>query len=61
MQGREQTYVLPPLSIRVASLVPESARHIRETSVPTLTAIGGREFRARLFRLVALILFGVAA
>ena len=60
VQGREQSYLLPPLSIRVASLVPESARHIRETSVPTLTEIGGREFRARLFRLVALILFSVA-
>jgi hypothetical protein len=60
VQGREQTYLLPPLSIRVASLVPESARHIRETSVPTLAEIGSREFRARLFRVLALILFSVA-
>jgi hypothetical protein len=61
VQGREQTYLMPPLSIRVASLVPESARHIRETAVPTLAEIGQREFRARLFRLVAVILFGIAA
>jgi hypothetical protein len=61
VQGREQTYVLQPLPLRVASLVPDTARHIRESAVPTLTDIAGREFRARMLRLIALILFGVAA
>lgn len=60
VQGREQTYVLPSIPLHVASLVPDSARHIRETSVPTLVAIAAREFRARMLRLVALILFGIA-
>jgi hypothetical protein len=60
LQGREQTYVLPPLSMRVASLVPDSARHIRESGVPSLTQIAGREFRARLLRISALILFSIA-
>ena len=60
LQGREQTYVLPPLSMRVASLVPDSARHIREASVPSLGEIASREFRARLLRILALSLFSVA-
>jgi hypothetical protein len=60
VQGREQSYELPPLTIRVASLVPESARSIREPAVPSLAAIAGRAFRARMFRTIALILFGLA-
>jgi len=60
VQGREQTYNLPPIPLRITTLVPDQARHIRESGVPTLTQIASREFRARMFRLVALILFGVA-
>jgi hypothetical protein len=60
LQGREQTYVLPPLPMNVASLVPDTAMHIRESRVPTLAEIAAREFRARMFRLVAFILFAVA-
>ena len=61
LQGREQSYELPALIIRVASLVPESARGIREPAVPTFAAIGARGFRARMFRTIAMILFGIAA
>jgi hypothetical protein len=61
VQGREQAYVLPPLPMRVASLVADDARQIREPRVPTFAEIATREFRARMFRLVALILFGIAA
>ena len=61
VQGREQSYQLPPIAMRVSSLVPENARSIREPAVPSFAAIAAREFRARMFRLVALILFGVAA
>lgn len=61
VQGREQTYELPALTIRINSLVPGNANHIREANVPSLDDIAQREFRARMFRLVALILFGVAA
>jgi hypothetical protein len=60
VQGREQTYELPALTMRINSLVANDARHIRESSVPSLDEIGAREFRARMFRLIALILFGVA-
>lgn len=61
IQGREQTYVLPAISMRVASLVPDTARHIRESGLPTLDQIASREFRARLLRIIALTLFGAAA
>jgi hypothetical protein len=60
IQGREQTYELPALTMRVNSLVAGNASHIREGAVPSLDAIANRAFRARMFRLVALILFGVA-
>jgi hypothetical protein len=61
VQGREQSYELPPIPMRVMSLVPDTARGIRESSAPTFDTIAAREFRARMFRLIALILFGVAA
>lgn len=60
LQGREQTYELPALTVRVNSLVANDARHIRELAVPSLDDIAAREFRARMFRLVALLLFGIA-
>lgn len=59
--GREQTYELPALAMRLQSLVPAGAGHIRESAVPSLDAIAAREFRARLFRLIALVLFAASA
>jgi len=61
VQGREQTYELPALTMRINSLVASDARHIREAAVPSLDEIAAREFRAQMFRLLALILFGIAA
>ena len=60
VQGREQTYELPALTMRINSLVANDARHIREAPVPSLVAIAARDFRARMFRVIALILFGLA-
>jgi hypothetical protein len=60
VQGREQTYELPALTMRINSLVANDANHIREATVPSLDDIAAREFRARMYRLVALIMFGVA-
>jgi hypothetical protein len=61
VQGREQTYELPALTMRINSLVANDASHIREATVPSLDDIAARQFRSRMYRLVALILFGVAA
>ena len=41
VQGREQTYELPPLTMQIASLVPETRAHIRESAVPSLADIAG--------------------
>jgi hypothetical protein len=60
VQGREQNYEMPALTMRINSLVASDARHIRESAVPTLDDIAAREFRARMFRLVALMLFSIA-
>ena len=60
MQGREQTYILPPIPIRVAALVPSSETHIREAPVPTLTAISARQARGALLRTIGLIVVAVA-
>jgi hypothetical protein len=61
VQGREQSYELPALTMRINSLVANDARHIRESTIPSLDDIAAREFRARMFRLVAYLLFGIAA
>jgi hypothetical protein len=60
VQGREQTYVLPALPIHVASLVPASETHIRETPVATLSSIASRQTRAALLRTTGTITFVVA-
>lgn len=61
VQGREQTYILPPIAIRVASLVPSSEMHIREAAVPNLTAIASRQARGALLRTVGLIVLAASA
>jgi hypothetical protein len=61
VQGREQNYEMPAITMRINALVASDARHIREPAVPGLDEIAAREFRARMFRLVATILFGIAA
>lgn len=61
LQGREQTYTMPPLPIRIHSLVPRDATDIRSTAgAPALADIDRREFRADLLRVTALVLFTVA-
>jgi hypothetical protein len=60
VQGREQTYILPPIPIRVASLVASSETHIREAPVPTLTAIAARQARGALLRTVGVIVLAVS-
>jgi hypothetical protein len=60
IQGRDQTYMLPPQSIRVMSLVPADASDIRDTSAETFGDIDQRAFRANLFTVVGSVLFVVA-
>jgi hypothetical protein len=60
VQGREQTYIMAPIPIRVAALVASTETHIREAPVPTLTAIASRRARGALLRTVGLIVMAFA-
>lgn len=61
VQGRDLTYGMPSLPVRVASLVPDTATDIREAPAPTFSTIQTLEFRGRILRIVAGTLFALAA
>lgn len=60
VEGRDQTYLLPPLSIRMLSLVPNDATDIRDASAETFGDVDRRAFRANLFTVIGGVLFAVA-
>jgi hypothetical protein len=60
-EGRDQTYVLPALPMRIASLVPRSASDIRDASGNTFADIEARRARATRATVAAAILFAFAA
>jgi hypothetical protein len=61
IQGRDQTYVLPPQSVRVLSLVPADAADIRDARPETFSDIDQRAFRANLFTVIGSTLLVIAA
>jgi hypothetical protein len=61
LQGRDQSYILPPLSLRVLSLVPADATDIRDTPYQTFNDIDQRGFRANLLTVIGGVLLAVAA
>jgi len=61
IEGRDQTYVLPALSMRVLSLVPGDANDIRDAGAETFGDIDQRGFRASLLTVIGGILFALAA
>jgi hypothetical protein len=61
LQGRDQTYLLPPQSVRVMSLVPADAADIRDTAGETFGDLDQRAFRANLFTIIGGVLFTLAA
>jgi hypothetical protein len=52
-QGRDQTYQLPALPMRILSLVPRSASDIRDASGQTFATIASRRFRSSLALVLA--------
>jgi hypothetical protein len=60
-QGRDQTYILPALPMRILSLVPKSADDIRDASGQTFASIESRRFRASLATTTAWVSFAFAA
>ena len=59
-QGRDQAYLLPPLSMRILSLVPEDARDIRDASSDTFGDIENRLFRSTQEFVAAMVAFSFA-
>ena len=60
VEGRELTYILPPESVRVLSLVPAAVADIRELPGDTFGDAEARLFRANVTVLVAAVLAIVA-
>jgi hypothetical protein len=60
-EGREKTYVLPQLPIRVVSLVPAIATDIRDAARDTFAHIAERNLLANVAFIVAGILYAFAA
>lgn len=60
VQGREQSYLLPPASVRLISIVPDDTNDIREAPAATFTRIEDRVSRANLMQTVAGVLFALA-
>ena len=58
-EGIERKHELPPLAVRVLSLVPADARDIREAPVPTLAELDDAAFRARALTAAGGTLLGV--
>ena len=59
-QGRDQSYSLPALSLRVLSLVPGAARDIRDASTLTFADLESRRFRARALGILGWVLYALA-
>ena len=59
-QGRDQSYSLPALSLRVLSLVPGASRDIRDASALTFGDLESRRFRARALGVVGWVLYALA-
>ena len=60
LQGRDLTYLLPPHSMRLLSVVPADAIDIRDASSGTFSDLEQRAFRANLFGVVGQVLIVLA-
>jgi hypothetical protein len=60
-EGRDQTYLLPALPMRVLSIVPRTAADIRDASGQTFANIESRRFRSTAALVGASIAFAFAA
>jgi hypothetical protein len=59
-QGRDQTYALPALAMRVNSLVPKKAADIRDNTTDTFAEIESRRLRSSAELVASAIAFGFA-
>ena len=56
LEGRDLSYVLPPLPIKVLSLVPADAADIRDASAASFATVESLRSRSRMFEAVAIAL-----
>jgi hypothetical protein len=59
VRGIERRHQLPPLLMRVVSLVPDEADDIREAAVDTFEQIDDASFAASLYSAAGLVLLGI--
>ena len=60
-EGRDLSYILPAIPLRVMSLVPREAGDIRDASAETFADVESRLFRSRASFITAAVLLGAAA
>src|SRR5204863_102214 len=61
LEGRDLSYVMPMMPIKVLSLVPADASDIRDASEAGLGAVESLRFRSSLFRILTLTFGALAA
>ena len=61
LEGRDLSYVMPMMPIKVLSLVPADAADIRDASEASLGAVESLRFRSSLFQVLALAFGALAA
>lgn len=61
LEGRDLSYVLPMMPIKVLSLVPNDAADIRDASEASLSAVDSLRFRSSMFRVLTLAFGALAA
>jgi hypothetical protein len=61
LEGRDLSYVMPMMPIKVLSLVPADASDIRDASEASLATVESMRFRSSLFRVLTLAFGALAA
>ena len=61
LEGRDLTYLMPALPIKVLSLVPAEAADIRDGADASLAAVESLRFRSSMFQILAIAFAAVAA
>ncbi len=61
LEGRDLSYVLPMMPIKVLSMVPGDASDIRDASEASLAAVDSLRFRSSLFRVLTIVFGALAA
>ena len=61
LEGRDLSYLLPMMPIKILSLVPNDASDIRDASEASLAAVDSLRFRSSLFRVLTIVFGALGA